>query len=254
MNPWTASKTVRGLEHGREGRDWDSCACSDCRRGSVRRPSSRYMGEKWEVSPKLKHGASSSEWGKKSLWRYFRTVISCSETLWALHAWRMSRPCWMKPWVAWSEFSVVPALSRILNIAACTPEFWQNWPMRSLVWQQRVLATYLSRQTQILKWKKRRVENKKTTIYLIVFIMRVEENSLKRQRYHLKHLCALLTWKTIHVYCHHGAIYSAPCFAFFFFFWCILYFAFCLCSKLLSSVVVVGFVLELYNTLKMPEQ
>lgn len=48
--------------------------------------------------------------------------------------------------------------------------------------------------------------------------MRVGENNLKSQRYLLKHLCTLVAWKTIQVYCHYGAIYSALCF---------LYCAFC---------------------------
>lgn len=38
------------------------------------------------------------------------------------------------------------------NMVACTPEFWQNWPMKSLVWQQGDLTTNLSR--QIPKGKK----------------------------------------------------------------------------------------------------
>lgn len=66
MNPWTGNRTVRGLEHGKEGRSWDCHACSDCRGvcGGVRRPSRRYMEKKREVSPKLKHGTSVLSGGK----------------------------------------------------------------------------------------------------------------------------------------------------------------------------------------------
>lgn len=60
-------------QDGRE--ETESCACSACRRGGVRRPSSRCVVEEREICPKLKYGVSSSKVKKKKIINHYEDIV-----------------------------------------------------------------------------------------------------------------------------------------------------------------------------------